>query len=107
MGVIEPGQIGLLVGQSRLPIIVPDFASRYGVEFVDPFGSFFVQLAEHTRKILRCIRIGRRMTDEVVVIRKHRLCFELPTEFRRDFEQAASRDANNRAPIERPALLTQ
>ena len=47
MDVVQPREVGALVGEAGVPVVVPDLASGCGVEAVDPVGGGAVQFLEH------------------------------------------------------------
>lgn len=102
VSVVESRQIGFLVSQPRLAIVVPDFARWSMVEFVDPFGGLLVQESEHFGQIPRRVFVAGRVPDEMIVIREHRPCFQLPAEFRSDLEQTSMQ---NRQPRFAPEVM--
>ena len=87
MDIIQPCQIRLFKGQPRFSVVVPDFAGRRIVEFVDPLGGFLVQKAEHLRQIFCRVFVRRRMANEVVVVGEDGPCFQTPAGIGSDFQQ--------------------
>ena len=83
MRVIQPRQIGLLVSQSRIPIIEPDFSARRLVKAIDPFRGLFVQQREHGAEVASVGLVDRRVRNEVVMIREHCPSLQLPAEIAR------------------------
>ncbi len=77
MHIIQACKVGFFMGEARLPEIVPDFPARCLVEMVHPLRHALVKFAQHGRD--RC-GVGRRVADEVIVIRENRPGFQAPLE---------------------------
>ena len=75
MHVVQPGEIGTLVGQPGVPVVEPDLPFGSRVQFVDVQASAPMQLSQ---QILQGRRAGLRVRDEVVVVGEHRPGFQLP-----------------------------
>ena len=103
--VVESRQIGFLVSQPRLTIVVPYFARWSVVEFVDPFGGLLVQETEHMGQTLRRVFATGRVPDEMIVIRENRPRLQLPADFRSDLEQTAMQ--NGQPSFAREVMLPQ
>jgi len=84
--VIQAREIGFLECQSRVPEIMPDLTTRGTVKLVSPFCGFLMQTAEHVGKTLRAIFQFRRVGHKVIVVRKNRPSFQIPTKLASDCE---------------------
>src|SRR5579864_7424171 len=73
--VVQSRQIRPLVRDARIPVLKPDFASRSFIITIDFFRSDAVQMADESRQSRRLLR---RYRNEVIVVWKHRPCFEPP-----------------------------
>ena len=90
VSVVEPCEVRLLVGKSRLTIIVPHLSSGCIVQAVQPFGGFLVQLANHAWQSLS--RAGRTVRHEVVMIGEHSPRLQPPIEITAQSEQPTMKD---------------
>ncbi len=87
--IIQAGKIAFLVGQTRLPKIVPDLPSLDSVQTVHPSRTVLVKIRQKPPQRFRSIsRSIRRMTDEMIMIRKHCPGLQAPAIFRRITQQS-------------------
>ena len=88
MHVVQPRQVGLLVGEPGIPEVVPDLPTVRMVEAVDPAGAFGVKPPQHLREVSRSRLPDWGMTHEMVVIGEDGPSFELPAELLSEPKQA-------------------
>jgi len=93
VNVIQSCEIGLLVRKPCLSKIEPHLTPLCAIQFVDPFAGSDVHHAQHIREARSISSILRRMRDEVVMIREHSPCFEVPAVIACDGEQTAVQHA--------------
>src|ERR1043166_1976483 len=75
MDIVEPRQVGVLVGQPGIPKVVPHRAAFNPVSSVEFYGRPRVQFPQ---KLAHGYRIGRAASYEVIVVCKHRPRFKVP-----------------------------
>jgi hypothetical protein len=93
MNIIQPSEVRLFISQARVPEVMPDTSAWLTVEPIHPTGRFGVEPAEHEREAFCCRYSDRRVSNEMIVIGKHRPSFELPTIFLCQFEQPSLKDS--------------
>jgi hypothetical protein len=84
MNIVQASTIGFLIGQPRLPKIMPDLLTRGTLKSVDPFGSSFVKPSQHNSKAACMLGANGTVRDEMIVIGEHGPGFELPARRLRD-----------------------
>src|SRR4051812_17798745 len=77
MNVAQPGQVRLLKGQTRLPVVETHLPVGEPIQLVDVTRRLEVQLLDQRNQTLR---VCRRVADEVVMVRENRPGLELPAE---------------------------
>ena len=88
MHVIQSCQIRALVRQPRFPKVKPHLTSQRVIQTVDPTGRFRMQHAKHIRKTGSVRSRLRRVSHEVIMIRKNRPRLKVPSEITRNRQQS-------------------
>jgi hypothetical protein len=89
MNVVQPCQIRALMRQPGFAKVEPNLPARHDIQLVHPLRRFDMQHAQHIAQAGSVVSVGGRMGDEMVVIRKHRPCFQLPAKLVSHDQQAA------------------
>ncbi len=100
--VVQACEVALLIGETRVAITVPDFASGFAVLFVQPNGRSGMKRVQHW---LEAIRVFRCAGDEVIVICHDCPCFQLPAKGDRLFEQGLQQEIPLLGRVEQHRLL--